>query len=269
MVRSNRLLPVWRRTVGSAPTVLLSRGKVRYLKPLRIIVAVLCFLGIYAAVERLAVTMTWRSGELSAYDLAKFDMILNAEGITPGSREEAGVIAYATNVWHKFPAHRAVTFAHLIAGIFLLAVAPLQFSPRFRARSLRRHRILGRMLLVAGMAPALSSLYFGTLSNAVEPSASFFLGAFFLFAAVRGIVAIRRRDIARHRQWMIRMYSVAVSAGTIRAVASLLFFLTPLDFPTALRTSFWVGGLLSIGVAEIYIRTQRHDQLAPQSAPAA
>ncbi|HEY6423710.1 MAG TPA: hypothetical protein VIY28_10785 [Pseudonocardiaceae bacterium] len=51
--------------------------------------------------------------------------------------------------------------------------------------------------------------------GAIEASATVVFGAYFMAASVVAFLAIRERDIARHRRWMI---SVALGVGTIRGL---------------------------------------------------
>ena len=70
---------------------------------------------------------------------------------------------------------------------------------------------------------------------------------------ILGITAIRRRDVAAHRAWMIRAYALAVAAGTqafTQGIGEGLFGTS--DLSTALSvTSGWV---VNLAVAEWIIR---------------
>jgi hypothetical protein len=73
---------------------------------------------------------------------------------------------------------------------------------------------------------------------------------------VLGITAIRHRDVAAHRAWMIRAYALAVAAGTqafTQGIGEGLFGTS--DVSTALSvTSGWV---INLAVAEWIIRRPR------------
>jgi hypothetical protein len=121
----------------------------------------------------------------------------------------------------------------LLGGVFLL-VAPLQFSVWVRTRHVQFHRWSGRVLLRA---------VFGSL---------------FLIAICRAFLAIRRHQVARHREWMIRVFAIAVS--TVRVVAGVLdVALTPTGFraPDLFVLSLWTGWVITLGVAELWIRYTR------------
>jgi hypothetical protein len=71
-----------------------------------------------------------------------------------------------------------------------------------------------------------------------------------------GLAAIRRRDFARHRAWMIRGYAIGVGAGT-QAVTQLPWILAvgPLDklSKALFMLAAWV---INLAVAEWIIRGQ-------------
>ena len=71
---------------------------------------------------------------------------------------------------------------------------------------------------------------------------------------VLGFAAIRRRDIAWHRAWMIRGYAIALGAGTqvLTNVPWLLFVGKPEGLSRALLMA--AGWLINVGVAEWIIR---------------
>ena len=92
--------------------------------------------------------------------------------------------------------------------------------PRFRRRHRTWHRRAGRVLIIAGLLVAGSALWM-TLLYAQKPGTGILLyilrlvfGCALVSCLVLGFAAIRRRDIAAHRAWMIRAYAIALAAGT-------------------------------------------------------
>ena len=94
--------------------------------------------------------------------------------------------------------------------------------------------------------------------RSLASSAVFIAGAFFLLAVTRGFIAIRRHDVLRHREWMIRMFSIGLGISTVRIVGLLLLVVIParsLELRTGL--SFWIGFALTLTAAEIWVRHTR------------
>jgi len=88
-------------------------------------------------------------------------------------------------------------------------------------------------------------------------------GGLFLFAVYRGVRAIRRGQVARHREWMIRVFALAVAISTVRLVGAVLdVALTPLGVrpPAVFALSVWTGWILTLGIAELWIRHTRRSE---------
>jgi len=104
------------------------------------------------------------------------------------------------------------------AGVFALFGA-LQFPARLRRAHRGWHRRSGRVLVLAGLLVAGSGLWM-TLLYADAPGGTplwtvrLLVGTATAVSLVLGFAAIRRRDVANHRAWMIRAYALAVGAGT-------------------------------------------------------
>lgn len=177
----------------------------------------------------------------------------------------AGRPAETARFDRRFADHPAATLLHIVPGALFLLLAPFQFSARIRRRHIAVHRWSGRVLLVAATIGVLSGLFFGLLmpyGGWGEALAIALFGGLFLFALDRGYSAIRKRDLTHHREWMIRVFALAIAISTVRIVAALLdIALAPLGFPPArlFVVSLWTGWLLTLGVAELWIRHTRPD----------
>jgi len=109
---------------------------------------------------------------------------------------------------------------HITGATAYAVVGAFQFVPRFRRRHLIWHRRAGRITTVAGLMVAASALWM-TVLYAKQPGTGDLLyvlrlvfGSAMAACLVLGFTAIRRRDIAAHRAWMIRAYAIGVAAGT-------------------------------------------------------
>ena len=163
----------------------------------------------------------------------------------------------------SFAAHPRLTLMHVVpAGLFLL-FAPLQFSTRMRARHLALHRWSGRILLSLLVAAAVPAMYFGIripYGGPAEAVPVALFGVTLLISIVVAFVAIRRGQIARHREWMIRVFAFAIAISTQRfAFAAVDAALTPLGYPTPdqFMLSVWIGLIVTLGAAEAWIRYTR------------
>ncbi len=106
---------------------------------------------------------------------------------------------------------------HIVSVIVYALLGAFQFSARLRRTGW--HRKAGRLLVVAGLAVALSAVWmtlFYPRSDGGDLLYAFRLlvASGMLMSIVLGFLAIRRRDISQHRAWMIRAYALALGAGT-------------------------------------------------------
>ncbi len=152
----------------------------------------------------------------------------------------------------------APVVVHIIAAAVYALFGSLQFSARFRQRRPNWHRRSGRLLVGAGMLVALSGLwmtlfYTGAPGGDLLWAVRLLVGTAMASSIVLGFTAIRRRDIAAHRAWMIRAYALAVAAGTqvfTQGIGEGLFGASELS--TALSVSS--GWVINATFAESVIR---------------
>lgn len=163
----------------------------------------------------------------------------------------------------RFRHHPLATRVHVVAGGVFLVLVSLQFSSRIRRRHIRFHRWSGRLLVVLAVGTGLTGLFFGLLmpfGGRSEAVAIGLFGGLFLFSLSRAYLAIRRREVAVHREWMIRAFALAIAISTVRIVGAVLDVTLPVVRPTPqeyFALSVWTGWLLTLGVAELYILRTR------------
>ena len=93
-----------------------------------------------------------------------------------------------------------------------------------------------------------------------EIAATVLFDLLFLFCLVKGWRCARRRDYTRHREWMIRMFGIALGIATTRPIMGVFFAtsrltgLTPRQF---FGTAFWLGFTLTLVAAESWINYTR------------
>jgi uncharacterized membrane protein len=160
----------------------------------------------------------------------------------------------------RFADNRALTLLHVVPGGVFLLLAPLQFSSAIRNRHRRFHRWSGRVIALLSLLAGISGLWIGLVlpyaGNERLPIALF--GVLFLLAPLKGIRAIRRGDVAHHREWMIRLFAVGIGIAVVRVVAMpMITILRPERIQDIMGLSFWTGWSLSVIVAELWIRSTR------------
>jgi len=167
---------------------------------------------------------------------------------------------------HLLPANPRVTaspvpvIVHIVCAVFYAVLGAFQFSTGLRRRRPAWHRVAGRALVVLGLAVAFSALWMTAFYPRVPGGE---LGHVFRLAfgtgmaasIILGFVAIRRRDVARHRAWMARAYALALGAGTqvlTQGIGNAVF--GPSELTTALMLG--AGWGINLAVVEYIIRAR-------------
>jgi uncharacterized membrane protein len=149
---------------------------------------------------------------------------------------------------------------HILSASVFALLGAFQFAPAFRRRRPGWHRGAGRLLVACGLLVGLSGLWM-TLFYARAPGTGELLyalrllfGSAMVGAIIRSFVAIRRREVAQHRAWMLRGYAIGLGAGTqvlTQGVGAVI-----LGAPTELSGALLMGAgwVINLAVAEWAIR---------------
>jgi len=169
-----------------------------------------------------------------------------------------GVLATAENA--RFFDAPVPVVLHIVSATLYSLLGAFQFAPGLRRSRPSWHRAAGRVLVVAGLIAALSGVWMA-MFYATVPADSALLHAFRLFfgsamalSILLGTLAIQRRDVARHQNWMRRAYAIGLGAGTqaLTQLPLLLLFGAPNESTLALMMgAAWV---VNLAVAEWLIR---------------
>jgi uncharacterized membrane protein len=161
-----------------------------------------------------------------------------------------------------FAAKRVLTSGHVLTGLVLALAMPFQLSARVRRRYPRVHRWLGRFLLVVGLGVGVSA--YGMMARPVggwiETSATGLYATAFLAALATAWWHIRRGNVARHREWMLRSIGIVLGIATTRPVMAIFFAtrtMTQLRPAQFFGVAMWIGFTSTVLAAEWYIRSTR------------
>lgn len=151
---------------------------------------------------------------------------------------------------------------HIVSGTAFAVLGAFQFPAALRTRRRTWHRRVGRLLAPVGLAAAASALWLALWPQINDASAlltamRLSVGTAMVVSIVVAVLAIRRRQIARHRDWMIRAYALALGAAT---QIFTLGFGGPVfgrsELAIALLTG--AGWVINLAVAEWVIRRRFH-----------
>jgi len=186
--------------------------------------------------------------------LSSMTQVIASGGITEDSKD---IVRYIE--------HTVISVLHLLPGIVFMLLGPFQFVPGIRRRWPLVHRCLGRVFIISGILVGISAIsmamLFPVLVNQFVTSANLVFGGVLIVALVIAFCAILRRDIARHRAWMIRAYAIGLSIATMRLMFGAVFLLSG-DFKESyLPPLVWLTFILHIVVAELILMRKRRRHL--------
>ncbi len=148
---------------------------------------------------------------------------------------------------------------HIASVTLYCVLGALQFAPGLRRSQPRWHRVAGRVLVPCGSLAALSGLwmtqfyprppYDGTVLYAMRLIVGIAMCVFLWL----GYSAIRKRNVARHRVWMMRAYALGLGAGT-QVLTHLPWFLFPAIQGEWARTlCMGAGWAINVAVIELFL----------------
>jgi uncharacterized membrane protein len=197
-----------------------------------------------------------------------------AHGYRPTAVSSNPRLAQLAALDDLFARYPILTLVHIVPGMLFMILGPLQFSSRIRARHLRWHRLSGRVFVVCGLVIGISALVmsFGmpAIGGVNQAAATTLFGTFFLFALCKAFWHIRKREVALHREWMIRAFSIGLAVAAIRPIVGVFFATSPLTGLTPREffgIAFWIGFVLHLIAAEAWIRTTMPGEMAAGVQP--
>ncbi|MEU4572401.1 DUF2306 domain-containing protein [Nonomuraea sp. NPDC023979] len=147
--------------------------------------------------------------------------------------------------------------SHILCVTAYTVLGAFQFVPKLRGRGGNGwHRRVGRGLVGFGLVAAFTGVWM-----AVRPEDGGLLvgirvgfGTAMAVCVVLGFAAIRRREVARHRAWMIRGYAIGLGAGTQAFTQALWVSAVGVPGEQAKALLLGAGWVINVVVAEWVVR---------------
>jgi uncharacterized membrane protein YozB (DUF420 family) len=158
------------------------------------------------------------------------------------------------NIW------RIAFYTHVFSSIFILSAGFTQFSNYILKHQKKLHKIAGKIyvyniLLINFPAGMIMAVY----ANGLLPSKIAFviLDCLWFLFTLKAVMAIKKKDVATHKKYMIRSYALTFSAITLRVWKIILlnsFHIEPL---TLYMIDAWMGFVPNLLLAEWIIRKKK------------
>lgn len=168
---------------------------------------------------------------------------------------------------------------HTLSSFLFCIVGAVQFLPSIRRQRPAAHRVIGRLIAVAGCMSAFTGLWmthFYVFPEALQGAALYWvrvvLGTAMIGLIIWALIAIRSRKFFQHSASMVRAYAIGQGASTQAVVGIAWIIVVGSEAMGPLRDGLmifaWVVNLLA---AEIFIRSMlrppkrrpKHSSLAP------
>lgn len=170
----------------------------------------------------------------------------------------AGAALYPEPLRDSFLARPWGIASHALFGPLALAIGPWQFLAGSFARRPALHRRLGWLYMLGAFGTGLSGLYmsFYAFTGAVAGIGFAGMSLALLSTTALGLAAIRRRDVERHRHWMLHSFALIFAAVTFRLWAP-LFSMALGSFAAAYPWVAWVAWVPNLAWASGYAARNR------------
>ena len=158
-----------------------------------------------------------------------------------------------------FQAHTTALYAHVFAAAVALSLGGFQFSSRLRAKRLVLHRWMGRVYLGVGvLIGGIAGLFMAThaFGGATARLGFGCLAVVWLYTGLRAYLAIRAGDVAVHRRWMVRNFSLTFAAVTLRLYVP-ASMVAGVAFEHAYPIIAWVAWVPNLIAAEWFFNRTR------------
>jgi hypothetical protein len=162
------------------------------------------------------------------------------------------------------PFYAVCFYTHIAAGSFCILSALVQFSEYILKKRTALHiwsgRIYVMVVLIIAAPTGMFMAFFAKGSNA-ERALFMLMALIWFYATARGLQNVLERNILAHKQWMIRSYSMAMTAVTFR-IYHLLFFYIGWSHLENYEISLWISVVGNILLAEaiIFYKSKNYKQ---------
>lgn len=145
-------------------------------------------------------------------------------------------------------------YTHIILGGIALLIGWIQFNEKFRERNPKRHKQIGKVYVFSVLMSSFAGIYIGFFATGgIIASLGFIsLGIGWFFTTLISLIAIKNKEIEKHKKLMLYSYALCFAAVTLRLWLPLLSFLFG-DFITAYKLTAWLCWIPNVFVVKYFI----------------
>jgi len=160
------------------------------------------------------------------------------------------------------PVYKTSFYLHIFAGMFCIGTALLQFSSYILKKRKSVHIWAGRIYVIVVLllgAPTGLYMSFFAKGGMTERCLFMFMAISWFVFTLKGFTTVVNKNIIQHKVWMIRSYTMALTAVTFR-VYYIILYLFNVELTKNYELSLWMSVIGNLLVAEtiIYYKTKNY-----------
>lgn len=136
-----------------------------------------------------------------------------------GGTDQSGLVQSKLNQMILSDLWYVILYVHITSSIMALGIGWLQFVGRIRVKSIRMHRMMGRIYSYGVLLGGISGFYLSFYADGGWISSLGFLtvSVLWIYTLIRGIRSITvKKNRLEHQRWMTRCYALTFAAVTLR-----------------------------------------------------
>ncbi len=154
---------------------------------------------------------------------------------------------------------RTAFYTHVGFGAVALATGSVQFFPRWRNRYLARHRLLGKIYLIAVLLSGAAALIAAQNATGdwITKLGFSTLAVLWLISGAMAYNHIRHGRVSDHERWMVLNFALTFAAVTLRLWMPVLiggFGLSFLDAYRIVAWLCWVPNLVVVAARQLLVK---------------
>lgn len=174
--------------------------------------------------------------------------------------------AFDPNYFDYYWPHRFRLMTHICGGILALTCGPFQFWTGLRQKVLNVHRWTGILYLLGVLVGASGAGMMAVFSTPRNFGISLaFMALAWLSATAIAYLAILRRQITLHKEWMVRSYLITFGFVTFRLISDYPPGVHWGTFADRAATVTWACWAVPVMVYEVVLATKRLQGAAAKS----
>jgi hypothetical protein len=161
------------------------------------------------------------------------------------------------------PIYNYSFYIHILAGSVCIITALVQFSSYILKKRKQIHIWSGKMyVLVVLLLGAPTGLYMSFFAKGSfwERILFAFMAMYWFYTTAKGLQTIKQKNVLAHKNWMIRSYSMAMTAVTFR-IYHIAFYYFGVDHLHNYEISLWISVLGNMLIAELFIFSKSRNYL--------